>query len=271
MQDKPEQPPDTLTRMALERAEYWKAKEGKCITCGFAAKQARMPIGFKANPAWYEIPFDERQGGKVLLLSSGTGNARSDTYDIACFRGKVDLLSLVNELEGQRPGAIPAGVRETYRLGDSLQVLEETSCDYWYPYEPGRTPQEHLSDFMWEQLEKQREEHEEEREKDRRAFEERMEKERREFDTRLTLQLEKDRRQFESNLEARLEIDRRGWIEQRDNIKGIAEKTNKTLVNRLMWAAIIIGIANVIAAILAMTKDSWIVQVFKAWFGHQQP
>jgi hypothetical protein len=256
MQDKPEQPPDTLTGL-----DYQETHRGKCITCGFAAKLARQSVFPQVNRQYSEIPFDERQEGSLPVLSSDL-YPNNPLVDIVCFRGKCDLISLVNDLTGQHPAGFGAHQYKGLREVDSRQVLEETGCDSWYQYEPGRTPQEHLSDSMWEQLEKQRREYEQEREKDRRAFEERLESERREFDTRLTLQLENDRRRFESNLEARLEADRRDWIEKRDESRGIAEQRNRNSMKLLAAAGLVLALLQV----MGMTKDSLLVKgLIRLW------
>ena len=146
----------------ISHVENTETDKRKCITCGFAAKRARIPIWPQANPSWFELPLEERQEGKILVLSTGGGNSAADIYDIACFRGKKDLVFLVREsmAEADLLGGTPTHIRESTRGLASKQVLEKTGCDSWFQYEAGRTPQEHLSDLRWEQLEKQRQEFE---------------------------------------------------------------------------------------------------------------
>jgi hypothetical protein len=202
--------------------------EHKCITCGFAAKRARIPIFPHANPAYFEIPYDERQRDKVLFLSTGTGNSAADTYDIACFRGEKDLGSLASGLEGQRPGGIPEQHRETMRLGDSMQVLEETGCDSWYRYESGRTPREHLSDLMWERL-------------------------------------EEGRREFEKELSARAETVQLQLAERDEHLQARRDQEqarNTKLITRIT----LIGILIALAQVLTLTKDSLLWKVIAALY-----
>ena len=114
----------------------------------------------RVNREYFEIPFDERQEQGFPILSTAL-YPDSPVVDIACFRGKKDLYSFVKD----RMSDVAAGLAETsvsaLRQFNSKQVLQETSCDAWYQYEPGRTPQEHLADYMWERLETQRKEFEE--------------------------------------------------------------------------------------------------------------
>ncbi|HEX5734740.1 MAG TPA: hypothetical protein VF131_18050 [Blastocatellia bacterium] len=174
-----------------------------------------------------------------MSLSTGAGNSAADTYDIACFRGKVDLVSLVNELEGQRPGGIPGHVRETYRLQDSRQVLEETGCNEWFPYESGRTPQEHLADFQLQRLDEQR------RRFDLRLFEHEQQAQE---NSRLILA---DSQQIASDIKRATE-----------EIKASTEASDR-FTRRITWLVIILALLQVIVGTLALTSDSWIVEFFQ--------
>ncbi|MEK6407474.1 MAG: hypothetical protein AABN34_10955 [Acidobacteriota bacterium] len=133
----------------------------KCITCGFAAKQARIALPGQGNRQYFDIPYEEREG--YLVLITGFKASVSDGVDIACFRGRPGLVETYKKiLDGPPPESgypvIPLfGVSEWPRYHASRMALEEERvCDGWRKHEPGRSPHEQLSDEMWERLEEQR-------------------------------------------------------------------------------------------------------------------
>lgn len=163
----------------------------KCNTCGFAAKRGRFPIFPNPNRLYFELTHDERLPENVPILCLGMPTNVSELVDIACVRGKADLPALVRErLQIINPTAGFSAAHEEYvfRPLASKEILEEDrDCAFWYNYEPGRSPQEHLADYMWEQLEKQRQDFERDREKDRRLFEQRLQNESSNFSNKLII------------------------------------------------------------------------------------
>jgi hypothetical protein len=132
--------------------EYRKEEEGCCITCGFAAKRAEIPTDIEPNVRFFEIELEERESGLRLSKSVSRPSVSSLLIrcEIACLRRAKDLTVLARMLA--KPDW-PDSVRERC----SLEVLRnESGCKEWYPYEPGRTPKDHLADYMWERLEKDR-------------------------------------------------------------------------------------------------------------------
>lgn len=74
----------------------------KCITCGFAAKQARIAWPGQGNRQYFDIPHEEREG--YLVLITGFKSSMSDYVDIACFRGKPGMVETYNRvLDGPPP------------------------------------------------------------------------------------------------------------------------------------------------------------------------
>lgn len=200
------------------------SKECRCISCGFAAKRARVVFFGHANREYFEIPFDERQ--QSLSLSTNLGGSAADTTDIACFRGKIDLASLVGDRMGELHGGSPEHVRERMHELISKQVLEEMGCDAWYKYEPGRTPQEHLNDFMWERLEEQRQRYEHDR--------------------------EVERQKFNTELSIKLETDRRAWITARDAERDLVKRENDTFIKRFTLIGSVMTAVQVVLALIAI-------------------
>lgn len=219
----------------------------KCITCGFAAKRARVPIFPNANRAYFELPLDERQPENLPALCTGMTTAAPDLTDIACFRGKLDLRLLVSErLQIIHPtGGFPAELNQLFREQASKDVLEtDRECPYWDGYEAGRTPQEHLADYMAAELEQKRQ-----------AFE------------LLLFELEQKAHEDSKRILAdsrQLAIDSKQTVA---DIKSIAEQmtisaaVNDKFGRRVTFWIILLAVVQALAAIIALTKDSWIIKL----------
>lgn len=129
----------------------------KCINCGFAAKRARVAIYPSVNREYSEIPFDERRPEGILEVYNRYHGTQALTSDIACFRGKVDLGQLAEQHFSSLDKPNTQLAEWQLRGKVSKDVLEEDRpCGYWYQYEAGRTPQEHLAELMAANLEEKR-------------------------------------------------------------------------------------------------------------------
>ena len=97
------------------------------------------------------------------------------------------------------------------------EIWEDRKCEDWYPYMPGLSPIEHYDQLMMQKLEA-----------DRRDYEQRTEESRRRYEERMAQEAESDRRRYEELNEGR----------------------NRTLIIASIILAVVIGLAEIIAAVI---------------------
>ena len=68
------------------------------------------------------------------------------------------------------------------------------------------------------------------------------------------LRMEQDRREWQKDFQDRMERDRREWHERFQN-------ESSRFGNQLAIAATIFGLLQVIAAVISLTSDSWLVKM----------
>lgn len=112
-------------------------------------------------------------------------------------------------------------------------ILFDRKCEAWYPYMPGLSPKEHYDQLMHKKLEK-----------DRRDYEERTEESRRRYEARMAHEAETDRRRYEALNEGR----------------------NRTLIIASIILAVIIGLAEILAAVI-LNRDSPTDQLLRKLLG----
>ncbi len=229
----------------------WGEHKGKCISCGYLALRPIARLDHHIGKSGDAVPYTPNAYYEVDTYTRH--RLDFDTHcpegfvgpiktSPACFRGVTSLTGEIRHYSEEHGGE---------RRATEVVVKTERGCKAWYCYIEGFSPKEHLFMQRFELLEKHREE-----------FEERLEQSRKDYEERA----EKDRRKWNTDFEHRLEKDRRDWVDRRDETRAIDQKRNDRLMRRLTYAAVILGLAQVIAAALSLTKDSWIVQLFCKWF-----
>jgi hypothetical protein len=117
---------------------------------------------------------------------------------------------------------------------DCIDVLsKDRKCPSWVEYVEGLSPQWHLEVYQMNLLQKAREEWE--------------------------IRMEKDRREWQKDFQAQLERDRREWHERFQN-------ESSRFGNQLAVAATIFGLLQVVAAIISLTPDSWLLKWVLGYF-----
>lgn len=125
-------------------------------------------------------------------------------------------------------------ILETHRAAGLVEaIVSDRKCDGWYPYMPGLSPQEHYDQLMSQKLEA-----------DRRAYEERTEESRRRYEARMAKEAEADRRRYEELNEGR----------------------NRTLIIASIILAVVIGLAEILAAVI-LNRESQIDQLLRKLLG----
>jgi hypothetical protein len=137
--------------------EYDETQRGKCITCGCASKCAGTP------PQYYEIMKAERSTKlrlwNVMVPAQGVFAFKQAGSQFACIKGVVDFPAIILEFARTvQPNSGQSVSEKTQQL-----FQEHSGCPEWYPYQPGHTPEWHLSDENMQRIEN-----------DRRAFETRL-------------------------------------------------------------------------------------------------
>ncbi len=135
-----------------------------------------------------------------------------------CIRGELNLRdSIIKEAE-----AIPAELDDAWEVATRNILQEDRDCPKWFVYQPSLTPAMHLQAYDQFRLEEERRDWEEQVEQERRTFEEHLDERNREF------------------LKG-LEEQRRDW-----------EKKTNAWPNRLIWAALILAIGEVLGTFLSL-------------------
>ncbi len=117
-----------------------------------------------------------------------------------------------------------ANVHQVHKVREVIE--KDRKCPSWYPWREFASPKEHFEESMMLAMEKRREEFEERIERDRRRFERRMESSRRNFELKLS-------------------------------------RNARNLVIWIAIAAGVLALAEVVAALLGLTPDSWILSHFR--------
>jgi len=160
--------------------QYTEDLKGRCVSCGFLAKHT---LPGSAPETYFEVEMAEREAGAVFSHNIVFQGPERTT--LACFRNAAVLGP---EVESALKSDESAG-----RQAAAQQViLKDRGCAYWFPYQPGLDPKEHLGGKAMQDVEERRNRFEEAMEERRREFEQRMEQERREFERGL----ESERRKF---------------------------------------------------------------------------
>lgn len=214
---------------------------GKCKSCGFLSKRT-IGGGYGSFPATdYEATPDERKP-TAHFFNKWHANGHHSTVDVTCFRGIADL-----------PNEYQHEVDESAKTRAAMEVLDrDRKCNAWSPYKHGFNPMQH---YEWHQ--------EEQREKRWEDFQKWMENGRRDFEERNSCQLlalHKDLSERETKMHIAIAESQKAFVLERDKIQ---EPTSK-LMKRLTFVGIVLASIQVIAAIAALTDDSFMSR-FMVW------
>jgi hypothetical protein len=110
----------------MPHGEYPEADQGKCRSCGFLSKHARIPIALP-SPRFFEMEHSEREKPDWIRQHVVDSGILADTEPM-CFLGKINLAQILL-VEGDA------------KLVEAIKA--DRKCDGWYPYMPGLSPQEH--------------------------------------------------------------------------------------------------------------------------------
>jgi hypothetical protein len=189
---------------------------GACWNCGFLCRRDAHNLHVSA---YYEATEHIRQWDRYFDFAGPLAPW--------CYRD-VPLLLEVEEIIGMPPRIVTTDAQQQERQNAAAKqiVKRDRQCPKWYPYKPGRGPEQHLREVEALELEDRR-----------REFERRMESGRRKWERRLEL----DRRGFEKTL----------WDQAQE-----AEEKRHNLVFWIAIAAVVLAVAEVLAAILSAGPDS---------------
>jgi hypothetical protein len=216
---------------------------GKCKSCGFLAKRTHSGFGHPPS-ADYEATPDERRL-TVHFFTRWEENGRQRTVDFACFRHMANLAA-----EYRRDS-------ESDRTTAAMVAIEkERNCKGWYPYKPGFSPTRHYEWYQEERREERKEEFEKWMENGRRVAEEQH--------TQRMLALHTELSEREVKLHTTLAESQRQFVLEREKLQ---EPTSR-LMKRLTFVGIALAIVQVVAAIAALTKDSFLSR-FAIWLWHR--
>jgi hypothetical protein len=193
------------------------ANEGICLTCGFLCRRDMLNLAL-AN--YYEITQEDRKGGRLFL------RRLEEHLSPCCFRNvpitdEIQDLSGVGRLVDDPPEQRRA--QQTARNEAAKQVVSrDRKCSLWMEYQPGLGPQQHLGGLAMRESAQALQ-----------AFLESLERQRQAFER----QLAASRDRFTLDLHE-------------------ANERSQKLTTALTWAAVILAIAQVVAAVAALTCDS---------------
>jgi hypothetical protein len=199
-------------------------EEGKCVSCGLLAKRTAPD---HPGLSYYEVGPEERTSGYLFAFPS-FDNAAIRCVP-CCYAGAAPL---AQEITGDVPQSSDYKKWDHQRAGwqqkSLIALSKDRKCPSWVEYIEGLSPQWHLESHQMNLLQKAREEWE--------------------------MRMEQDRREWQRDFQAQLEQDRREWNEK-------FQSQSSRLSNQLACAATIFGLLQVIAAIIGLTPDSWLVKL----------
>lgn len=196
---------------------HWDKDSGARGRCYSCAYLCRVvKVSPVAEPQYRELSDNARKDADFFLVPKSAGI--NIPTKPACFQCAAPLTALIEEqMQDHSKSQHDAAMFITY---------EDRKCKKWFPYTEGLTPAQHLEIDMLERVEQDRREWERSQEKNRREWEQSM---------------ERDRRNWESHLDEdnRRRSRRANW-----------------LMAVLAIAGLIFAIAEIFAAIVAVTPDS---------------
>ncbi len=191
---------------------------GACYNCGFLSRHDILNTHLSIFP---ELTEEDRERHRYLK-----GGITGFNLPPWCFRGKP-ILREISEVVGTAvppPSNAPEKIWTTCNDAAVSEFTRDRKCTVWSRFHPGLDARMHLEEVRMQELEQQR-----------RDWEARMERERSALDQRLA----RDNKEFLRGLEG----ERRRW-----------EKESGKWPNRLIIAAVILAVAEVIAAIIVLPE-----------------
>jgi len=219
--------------------KYSDGNEGKCRYCGFLSKHGTDTVNFP-SPRFYEVEHSERIYGKFTRHVVSQGMV-ADTEPM-CFMEKINLTE-IDQTQGR------------------AKLLEEINadrhCESWWPYRPGRSPNQHYEELQMQRLEQ-----------DRRAHEVKLADLALEAQRQSAAIAEKDAAVQIRNAEI-AEASKQLVSELKEITQRSAESSSRSerFSKRSTWLVIILAIAQVIFAFVALYHESYTDRFLKGIFG----
>ena len=184
-------------------------------------------LGKKSTAGFDEICFtasaEDRTTGQLAYHSTLQGGLTSLNTVPWCYVGKANLKDEVDQF-----GSSQTGASRIFSV-----ITKDRHCPSWYVWREFSSPKDQWEESVMLAMEQRRE-----------KFEQQMEQDRKEFEQKL----ENDRKNFEMRL---------------DGINRIERKRTDKIMIWLTVAAIIFALAEVTAALMGITADSWILELFR--------
>ena len=219
--------------MASQMGQYG---QGRCVNCGFLGK-----VGFDTEPP--------RAGSRLGDIEEALGTLREvgDLFNLQdghpslphCYRGVPIFLEII-EPEPGRVAYMPdlRSLKNLNYMPKLREVLvKDRNCPLWTPWTEHWTPARHFEEFKMLQLEQERREHERRLEEERRQFQERLDTQRRTQE----LWMDATKRDFDLRL-----------FEAGERL----QNRTASLGHWLAFAAVILALAQIVAAAAGLTCDS---------------
>lgn len=216
----------------MANPEYPEADQGRCRSCGFLSKHGTRTAGIP-SPRFYEVEHSERIDGSFFTHTPAPHVGT--TSEPMCFRQKTNLM----EIEEQQGRA---------KLLEAVNA--DRHCEAWYPYMPGRSPNEHYEEYKMQELER----------------------ERRALETKLSeMQLGVQRYGAEVAERNAVTLKEHAEIAEASKqlvgeLKDVAVRSDRTS-KRVTWLVVLLAIAQVVVGLMTYFHESYTDRLLKSIFG----